>query len=146
MFQTVTPHLLGSGTITDFVVPEPFMVWAPSITRSRLNKKADAISDAEVKINQAVQKHVISLCESVDALRELLLDQSDIIPMLPLGIYVRFTFNVRADDILKFIEGINAILVYGINEVQGSFAASLKYVLEDFSFFDKRSKLVIKSK
>lgn len=135
LFQTISPHLLGSGTIDELRISNPIVVWFPQISIQRFTSK---ISNIDIMARQAMEKDVENICKTYKSISEHLVDPSDLIPMLPLGTYINFLFRCRVDSILSFIEGIQSIQVVGINEIQMAFASVLHQVLEDFEKVPKK--------
>ena len=138
LFQTVTPHLLAAGLIDHPMIHQPLAVWMPQVTSDRFNSLNNSPS-APDQVNLAVHGWLQQLLNIYEKLSTYLKDPSDLIPMLPLGIYIDFRWRCRIDDILKVLEGIQSINVFGVPEFQWALATVLQCALDENSIFEKRT-------
>lgn len=137
LFQAVTPSLLGGGLVDNLKVREPLAVWLPQLTSERISPLVRAqVPDAEVRINSVMRAHVDELLKLFQSATSVISDPSDLVPYLPLGIYICFRFRCRVDDIPKVLEGVDKTPVAGVHEFQWALAMVLKCVLEDFARFE----------
>jgi len=132
LFQAITPQLLGTGYVDHFRIRSPIAVWIPKLTDERYKPSVrhQGISD---RLHVALREEILKTCKLFEHISDYLEDPSDIIPILPLGVYVEFSFRCHIDQIIGMLEGINNIRVAGIPEFQWSLASVLKESLEDFS-------------
>ncbi len=128
LFQTISPHLLGGGMADDLRIRSPLAFWTPTLGPSRISPHVRS-PGAEAKVNVAVRAAVESVGRLFVNLQDALVDPADVIPMLPLGTYVSFTYRFRVDDSLKILEGIGSVNVVGAPEFQAAMAAVLTGVL-----------------
>jgi hypothetical protein len=138
LFQAVVPQLLAAGYIDHPRIHQPLSVWLPQITQERMNLFGGTQSAAD-QVNIAVRAWVQQLLSIFEKLSVFTKDPSDIIPMLPLGIYVDFRWRCRIDGILKVMEGVQAQShVAGVPEFQWALASVLQCVLEDYAAWEAR--------
>ena len=142
LFQTVTPHLLGCGILDNFRIRDPIAIWLPKLSQERFTPTAQAFSNISDRINVALREEVVKTAKLFIHLQDYLADPSDAIPMLPLGVYVKFIYRCRVDDILKLLEGIDGIKVVGVPEFQWALAGVLNQVLMDFDKVTTKKQLV----
>jgi hypothetical protein len=138
LFQAVTPHVLSNGSISGFRIHEPVKVWLPQLTDSRFNVTPGLVGSISAGMNVAIREEIERCLKTFDHVRRYLVDPSDIIPMLPLGVYIQFDWNVQVDTILKVMENINNIKVVGIIEFQAALASILTLILQDFEVIDRK--------
>jgi hypothetical protein len=141
LFQTVVPQLLAAGYIDHPRIHQPIAVWLPQVTQERMNVFGGTQSGAD-QVNVAVRAWTQQLLNIFERLSTFIKEPSDIIPMLPLGVYVDFRWRCRIADILDVIEGVQAqVHVAGVPEFQWALACVLQCVLEDYAAWEsKRAK------
>lgn len=132
LFQTVTPHLLDSGTLDELKIRNPVAFWIPRLTSSRFVSSVASVPNIDARANAAIREEVDRIGKVFVHLQDYLLDPSDIIPILPLGTYVTFLYRCRIDSVMKLLEGIDNIKVVGVPEFQFSIASVLHMALKDF--------------
>jgi len=132
LFQTISPHLLGGGTVDELKIRDPLAVWIPKLTRERFAGPAASVDGIEHRANAAIREEVERSTKVFVHLQGHLADPSDLIPMLPLGTYVTMMFRCRVDDVIKVLEGVDSIPVVGVHEFQLALAAVLHTALSDF--------------
>lgn len=133
LFQTVTPHLLPNGLIDNLKVRDPIAIWLPQLSDDRFYEHVRCVDNLSQKMNVAIREEVLRISKLFIHLQSYLINPSDVIPMLPLGVYVTFKYRCPVDNIIKIIEGINSINVFGVNEFQIALAHSLNEALDEFS-------------
>lgn len=132
LFQTVTPHLLNHGTVSGFRLLEPTSVWLPIISEGALNVDATRAKPISAGLNVALREEVSKILKLFENLKAVLLEPSDIIPILPLGIYIKCEWSVSVDSLAQVLVGINSINVAGIYEFQVALASIVQIILEEF--------------
>jgi hypothetical protein len=132
LFQTVVPQLLAHGQIDYLKIREPIAVWIPQLADDRFSENARVIKGIGDRINVALKEEASRTIKLFIHLQDHLKDPSDIIPILPLGIYVTFNYKCFVDRIMNILVGIESIPVFGIPEFQWSLASVLNQVLQDF--------------
>ena len=130
LFQAVIPQLLGAGYIDHPRIHQPLAIWMPQVTKERFNALSDSPA-APGQVNVAVRGWLQQLLKIYEKLSVYLKDPADLIPMLPLGIYIEFKWRCRIKDILKVMEGIQNINVAGVPEFQIALASVLQFILVD---------------
>ena len=143
LFQTVVPQLLGAGVIDHPRIHQPVSVWMPQLSNDRFIKFMTNSPAASDQVNVAVKSWLQQLLDIFTKLSAYLIDPSDLIPMLPLGIYIDFRWRCRIDDILKVIEGIQIINVAGVSEFQWALTCVLHCILEDYDKWNKGNKSLL---
>jgi hypothetical protein len=141
LLQAISPQLLGAGLLDHFRLHNPVAIWIPQLSDERFSPgvRHDGIAK---RLNIALREEIVRTCKLFEHVSQYLIDPTDIIPVLPLGVYVEFTYRCHVDRILGMLEGIDSINIIGIPEFQWSFAGILKECLEDFAKIDQtRSRL-----
>jgi hypothetical protein len=137
LMQAVSPSLLGAGLMDELKVSEPLAVWIPQLTSERLAPQIRArLPDAHARINSTMRGHVEELLRLFKGAAPALSDPADLVPCLPLGVYVQFRFRCRVDDIPKVLSGIQSTAVAGVPEFQWALASVLQCALEDFERYE----------
>lgn len=129
LFQAVVPSLLGAGFIDNFRISEPLCVWIPKVTKERLSLQGSQVDNAVARINTTVEHQAAVIIKTFSMAAELLHNPADLVPMLPLGVYVSLRFRCRVDDIPKFLTGVQGTPVDGVPELQWALACVLAKVL-----------------
>jgi hypothetical protein len=131
--QTVSPALLGAGMMDQYVLASPLSAWIPSLAADRVKPELSE-RDPEVarRLNSAVQAKAYEVLELFRTLSQAVVDPSDLIPMLPLGTYVKFRFRCRVDDLPKALSELERSAVAGVGEFRYALASALAEVLLQF--------------
>lgn len=138
LFQAIIPTLLGAGIIDQFKLREPMAVWVPTFSKERMSSNANNLVDnALVRLNAGLKIKAKEVVKTFQACAELVLNPSDLIPILPLGIYVNLRFRCEIDKIPNVLIGVQNIQVDGIAEFQWALATVLTQVLDDFKNRDE---------
>ena len=137
LFHAVSPQLLGAGLIDHPKIHDPLSVWMPQLTQDNFSAPAQKIHDASKRVNSAIETRLEESLKIFGGLSGFLKNPSDIIPMLPLGVYVTFQWRCRIDDIMKVLEGIQKLItISGVAEFQWALAGVLHCVLYDYSAWE----------
>lgn len=125
LMQAVSPILLGAGTIDLFEVMNPISVWMPTLGPDRFR-------DGGIRA-RATNLEIRDSCLRVTAMfRDIgknLVDQSDIIPMLPLGVYVTFRLRCFTSSLGEAILKLEGMPVVGVDELRCALEAARRDVL-----------------
>ena len=139
LFQAVTPSLLGVGLIDQFKLREPIAIWIPTFSQERMSPNANNFVDnALVRLNMLLKSKAEDVLKTFEGCAQLVLNPSDLIPILPLGVYVTLRFRCEIDKIPDVLIGIQNTPVDGIHEFQWALATVLTCVLDDFKRYDGR--------
>jgi hypothetical protein len=94
------------------------------------------------QVNVSVRSWLQQLLNIFEKLSGFIKDPSDLIPMLPLGVYVEFRWRCQIASILKVMDGIQEQAhIAGVAEFQWALACVLQCVLEDYTKWeDQRPK------
>lgn len=141
LFQAVTPSLLGGGLIDNFRLAEPLSVWLPQVTEGRLSFVGTQVDNAVARMNTIVRNQAEVVLQTFAQASNLLLSPADLIPMLPMGVYVSLRFRCRVDDIPKVLEGVQGTPVVGVAEFQWALATALAAVLTESAAWAPRPAL-----
>lgn len=131
LFQAVIPQLLGAGFVDHPQIHQPISVWMPRLSGQRINVFGGP--SAADQVNSSIRGWLTQLLKIFEKLSPYLNDASDLIPMLPLGVYVDIRWRCSIDNILRVMEGIQHIGVAGIPEFQWALSTVLYCALDDFS-------------
>ena len=129
--HTITPALLGSGLIDQYTLMDPQHVWMPTIHPNRFND--DIKSEIIDSINMSIKSSLSNTIKLFNCVGQTLLNQSDLIPMLPLGIYVKFRLRCSIDELAISLEELGKTDVTGVAEFRYALASSLKDILIEFN-------------
>jgi len=136
LFQTVTPQLLSHGLIDEFAVRNPIITWMPQLTIERFC--VNGLDKETINtVNICLKDEIMRISNLFIHMSNYLHDPSDLVPMLPMGVYIECTYRCSVDKIIKILEGIDSIKVIGVSEFQWAMASVLGYVLDIFSRIDK---------
>ncbi len=125
LLQTITPQLLSAGVIDELRLNDPIAVWFPSLSNNRLSPLVSRVPDLDRQLNEALTQEITRVIKIFSTVNQYLIDPTDISPMLPLGVYVKYTYRCRFDKMLSLLEGINSIKVVGVGEFQVALASVL---------------------
>lgn len=141
LFQTVSPHILGGGTVDELRIMDPISIWVPKLDKSRFIGPAASVDGVESQLNVALRAEAERMGKIFVHMSSHLADPSDLIPVLPLGTYITFLFRCRIDNVMKVLEGIDSIPVVGVREFQWSLASVLYKALSEFERADSSKRL-----
>lgn len=141
LFQAVTPSLLGAGFVDNFRVAEPLATWLPQLSKARLSYVGTQLDQCEVRINTAVAQQMDAILKTFVKVSEFLLNPADMVPMLPLGVYVAVRFRCRIDDIPKVLEGVQGTPVEGVGEFQWALACVLAQAVTEAERWEAKRRL-----
>lgn len=141
LFQAVTPSLLGAGYLDNFRVAEPLSTWLPQVTEARLSFLGKQVDQAHVRINTAVAQQMDALLRTFASISQYLVNPADMVPMLPLGVYVSVRFRCRLDDVPKVLHGVQDTPVEGVHEFQWALACVLAQALREMEGWEAKRRL-----
>jgi hypothetical protein len=132
LMQAVTPQLLGAGFIDKYSVRSPLATWLPKITAERfLPDLVEAAPHIPIRVQEQMFQRAKSLLEMFVQLSKALIDPTDAVPLLPLGIYVTFQYRCRTDDLAKVLLGLETMPISGIAEFRFALASVLARLLQE---------------
>lgn len=131
LLQAVCPVLLGAGHIDELVIHEPISIWVPKISINRIEERFRPHISSE-EFNHAVRNSVVDLLKIFQDFSKIITDVSDLIPILPMGVYISFRYRVRVDSILNIMVELQSEKTQGVPEFQFAMASVLSQVLQDF--------------
>jgi len=127
--QAVTPALLGAGVIDQYTLANPVAAWIPTLGPDRFKDVGPGVPEA---VNEAVRMKVMEVLTMFNGLGQVVVDPSDLIPMLPLGTYVSFRLRFVVDKLVPVLDSLEAMPVAGAGELRYALAGALSEVLEGF--------------
>jgi hypothetical protein len=130
--QTITPALLGSGYIDQYELRNPVAVWMPSINLGRY--KPELIHQhpsAPDQISLTVRKKIEEVLDIFRELSNVIIDPSDFIPILPMGVYVRFRLRCEIDKMAQVLINLENIPIAGVAEFRFALAEILAEILHN---------------
>lgn len=132
LFLAASPSLLGHGLIDDFRIHHPLSVWIPRLSSDRfhpyVSEQVPFIAD---KSNVAVKQTAERTLQNFQDLIQFMPYPEDLIPTLPLGIYVDLTYRCNIDSMAKILIGVENTAHHGIAEFRFALAEVLTTVLHD---------------
>jgi hypothetical protein len=132
LFQTVSPILLGMGPLDLFQISEPMQVWIPRLSQERLVPTAEEIlPNASNQLNLAVSASTKSTVDLFNKLSVIVRDPSDLIPMLPLGIYISVRCRCDVDGIILALEKLQKLPIDGVFEIQWALSSVYGWILAE---------------
>ena len=133
LFQAVTPSLLGAGIIDQFKLRDPMAVWIPTFSKKRMSPVAnEMIDNSLIRLNMSLKARAEEVLKTFRICAQMVLNPSDLIPILPLGTYVNLRFRCEIDKIPDVLIGVQNTPVDGVAEFQWALATVLTYVLDSF--------------
>jgi len=132
--QAVTPALMGAGVLDQYVLMNPLAAWVPSMGPDRM-RPGVLVQDPEIadRVNLAVRQQVRTVLDLFRDLSLAMVDPSDLIPMLPLGVYVSFRFRCGVDSLVRALDELGRTDgVAGVAEFRFALSAALAEVLAGF--------------
>jgi hypothetical protein len=132
LFQTISPILLGAGHIDNLELADPLAVWMPSLTNDRFISSVSNIKTVADQVNSGVRSEISRIVGTFLSLSKYLVEPSDIIPMLPLGTYIKFHFRIKIDRIIQMNVELDKINVIGAKEFLFALSEVTAYILYTF--------------
>lgn len=139
LFLAVTPSLLGAGLVDGFRLRHPVAVWIPKLTGDRFHPAVlDEVPLAAEKANAVLKQAVEKVLENFQDLLQIMPFPDDLIPTLPLGVYVEFEYRCRLDDMAKMLVGVGSTVHHGMDEFRYAVATVLNTALQDAERWESR--------
>jgi hypothetical protein len=120
LVHTVTPILLGAGTVDLYQIMNPISVWIPQLSPERFVDPSRSLR-MNAEIRDACSR-ILTLFR--DAGKQLI-DQSDIIPSLPLGVYVTFRLRGWTKPIQEASIKLASMHIVGVYEFRTALNAAI---------------------
>jgi hypothetical protein len=125
LMQAVSPVLLGAGSIDLFEVMNPIAVWMPTLGPDRFK---DGGVTAK-RVNAELRESCLRVTAMFRDVGKGLVDQSDIIPMLPLGVYVTFRLRCWTVALEEAALKLRGMPVVGADELRCALEAARRELL-----------------
>jgi hypothetical protein len=130
LVQTILPTISSIGTINNYSVKNPIIVWMPTLSSDRFNV---ALTQQHPRLpneaNNQIKKKLKEVLDLFAEISKVVNSPTDITSMLPLGTYVVFQFRSKIDDIAKILMSLENIELPGVSEFRFALAAALARVL-----------------
>jgi hypothetical protein len=130
IFLSISPSLLGAGLIDDFAIHHPLSVWVPQLTVDKFHPSIAAeIPLIAEKTNSAIRAATEKTLQNFQDLLQVLPTPEDLIPSLPLGIYVEFFYRCSLDKMGAMLLNMGSTPGAGVDQVRYAFAEILASAL-----------------
>ncbi len=130
IFLSISPALLGAGLIDDFSIHHPIAVWLPQLTSDRFHPSvANEVPLIAERTNAAIKATTEKALQNFQDLLQILPFPEDLIPSLPLGVYVQFSYRCSLDKMGAMLLNMGATPGHGVGEVRFAFAEILASAL-----------------
>jgi hypothetical protein len=134
LMQTLTPALLGAGSVDNYSILNPVAVWMPQLTDIQFHPQYVGTDErTSPRANRIISQKIQEVLSMFGTLTPVLKNPSDIVPMLPLGIYVQFRYRCRLDDLAPTLEEMGKTMVVGVPEFRYALAGALAKILTEIA-------------
>lgn len=130
--QTISPPLLGAGVMDQYLLANPVAVWIPPVSPEQIIPNPSISGDLSGRINSLIQSTVKETLELFRVFSSQVENPSDLIPMLPLGVYVTFRFRCCIDDLVTVMSELERTMVAGVAEFRFALASAMAEALSEF--------------
>jgi len=124
VMQAVTPSLLGAGLIEGYEIRSPLAAWVPTVEDAGFRSRDPAVCSA---VNAGVRAAAQAALEAFAAAKARLLFPADVLPVLPMGTYVRFRLRCSVDGLVRSLESMGGAA--GVAELRHALARVLAALL-----------------
>ena len=131
LLQAISPVLLGSGIIDNLSLSDPILVWVPKLSEDRIVDLLRPVVDFSI-LNKEITNKIEEYLSIYKNLSQALKNPADLIPILPMGVYVTFNYRVHIDKIPAIMFEFEKNPVVGVQDFQWGLAVVLKKILEEF--------------
>jgi hypothetical protein len=125
VMQAVTPLLLGAGFIDQYELRKPLSAWIPSIAEEGFTSNSDP--NFPTRVNALIHQSVKETLDLFSSVSSHLKFPADVLPILPIGIYVQFKFRCSVDALGPILENMGGAA--GVAEFRFALASVLASVL-----------------
>jgi len=118
LLQYLMPILLDGGLIDNYKLKNPIASWMPALSSDVLKENANQsyVND----LNKAITHHVYGILHLFAEVASVMKNPNDLVPMLPLGIYVTFRYRIGMDKFIDMMEKLKEYELYGAPEFRGA--------------------------
>lgn len=128
--QTLTPVLLGAGVLDRYELRNPVAAWIPIIGVERYVQGTREKAPQLPKIAaQEMRKKTQEVLEFFREMAQTLQDPTDMIPLLPMGTYVKFRYRCTVDKLTHALILMEQFNVVGVPEFRFAVARILAGIL-----------------
>jgi hypothetical protein len=127
--QAVIDVLLHNGKIDSPSIRNPISVWMPVVDSVRCIPEVSQIPNLIKIMNEKISNKVKEIIDMFQDINPAMMDPSDLIPMLPMGTYVKFRYRCEVDKLASALIIMESIKVSGIMEFRYALASVLHDIL-----------------
>lgn len=121
--------LISHGSINNVEIKNPLAVWVPPLDRSQFKDRS--IPETVLNsVNVALKDEAVRQAKIYEHLSSYVQDVNSLIPILPLGVYVVFTYNIGFSSALNLLEDFDKVRVFGVDRITYTIAKILSEVVE----------------
>ncbi len=124
VMQAVTPQLLGAGMLEAYELRKPLAAWIPTIEDLGFSSDDPAVCSS---VNAGLHAAARASLEAFAAAGEFLRFPGDALPVLPLGVYVRFRIRCSVDSLTVAVASMQGSA--GVAELKHAFARAVSVLL-----------------
>lgn len=124
VMQAVTPQLLAAGLIDAYEVRRPLAAWVPTVDDSGFRSDDPSVCSS---VNAGLRAAARASMEAYAAAEPSLRFPGDALPVLPLGVYVRFRLRCSVDALTVAVDGMQRTA--GVAELRHAFARVISVLL-----------------
>lgn len=125
VMQAVTPLLLGAGFIDQYELRKPLSAWIPMVADEGFIPHSDP--NFPTQANALIRQSVKETLDLFSSLSSHLKFPADVLPILPIGVYVQFKFRCNVDALGPLLENMGGAA--GVAEFRFALASVLASVL-----------------
>lgn len=104
VLQAAFPQLLGSGLVDGYEVASPLAVWMPTVADEGFVEGAEAGTPSFV--NAAARSAAAASLQLFGQSASVLRFPADLVPLLPMGVYVRCRLRCRLDALVSSLDSM----------------------------------------
>lgn len=130
--QTISPPLLGAGIMDQYLLANPVAVWIPPISPEQIVPNPNISDSLSERMNSLIHSMMKETLELFRVFSSQVENPSDLIPMLPLGVYVTFRFRCCIDDLITVMSELERTMVAGVAEFRFALASAMAEALSEF--------------
>lgn len=128
LMNAVMPVLIQNGVLDQQQLLLPLRAWVPVLNQERFKPETRGLMEV---VNQASIEMINKILTAVTQAMSLLADPSDVMPVLPLGVYVTFRYRCKAKSMMPILESLESIPVIGVPEFKFAMAGVLAEFLRE---------------
>jgi hypothetical protein len=105
LFQIVQPTLIQYGILDKFSISQPIASWFPKLSLNQINPLLNNhIENMHEVISKMVENKVLETLHLFSELSAALIDPMNMLPMLPIGVYINVKYRCEIKNIFNILE------------------------------------------